>query len=344
MIFVAPQSHKELISNKKQLVSTDGKENYSVIKGVPVLLPEKTNPDWSRELIEIIFWEYPEAITKIYDEISSGNVADWGKIYIKYIEKIHGTKENIVKAFHSYKQKETDVWIKGDQSGNVTKTQIKYFKKFAKKSTGKKRTISKIEGIGSHWDRYRYFGKLVCKEQTDKILELATGAGGGTASVALNMPKKCELYTVDIGFDCLGNAVGIGKHQKKRIVPVCANFWYLPFQDKSFETVCTVNGLDESREMPETLKEVSRVLADNGRFIVTSRNNAFMRQHRILEPFGFTEKETLEILKDCRMYSDLNNLDEICNSLGMTLISRKAFRDNENLVFSVSEYRKQNKF
>ena len=343
MIFVAPQSHKELISNKKKLVSTDGKESYSVIKGVPILLPEKTNPDWSRELIEIIFWEYPETITKIYEEIDIGNVADWSKIYIKYIEEIHGTKGNILKAFHSYKQKETDIWIKGDQSGNVTKTQIKYFKKFAKKSTGKNRTITKLKETGPLWDRYRYFGKLVCKEQTDKILELATGAGGGTASVALNMPKKCELYTVDIGFDCLGNAVGIGKYQKKRIIPVCANFWYLPFKDESFETVCTVNGLDESREIPETLKEVSRVLADNGRFIVTSRNNAFMRQHRILEPFGFTEKETLEILKDCRMYSDLNNLDEICEHLGMSLISRKAFRDNENLVFSVSEYRKQNK-
>lgn len=342
MIFVAPQSHAELISNKKKLISIDGKESYSVIKGVPILLPEKTNPDWSRELIEIIFWEYPETITKIYDEIDSGNVADWSKIYIKYIREIHGTKENILRAFQSYKQKETDIWIKGDQSGNVTKTQIKYFKKFAKKSIGKDRTVTKLKGTGALWDRYRYFGKLVCKEKTDKILELATGAGGGTASVALNMPKECELYTVDIGFDCLGNAVGIGKYQKKRIVPVCANFWYLPFKDKSFETVCTVNGLDESREMPETLKEVSRVLADNGRFIVTSRNNAFMRQHRILESFEFTEKETLEILKDCRMYSDLNHLDEICDSLGMTLISRKAFRDNENLAFSVSEYRKQN--
>ena len=342
MIFVAPQSHKELILNKKKLVSTDGKESYSVIKGIPILLPEKTNPDWSRELIEIIFWEYPEAITKIYNEINSGNVADWNEIYIKYIKKILGTKEKILKAFHSYKQKETDIWIKGDKSGNVTKTQIKKFKKFAHKSTGKDRTITKIKGTASLWERYRYFGKFVCKEQTDRILELATGAGGGTASVALYMPKECELYTVDIGFDCLGNAVGIGKYQKKRIVPVCANFWYLPFKDKSFKTICTVNGLDESREMPETLKEVSRLLADNGRFVVTSRNNAFMRQHRILEPFGFTEKETLEILKDCRMYSDLNNLDEICDSLGMTLMSRKEFRDNENVAFSVSEYKKQN--
>lgn len=55
MIFVAPQSHKKLILNNNELVSIDGKESYSVIKGVPVLLPEKTNPDWSRELIEIIF-------------------------------------------------------------------------------------------------------------------------------------------------------------------------------------------------------------------------------------------------------------------------------------------------
>ncbi len=340
MIFVAPQSHKKLISNKNILVSTDGKESYSVIKGVPILLPEKTNPDWSRELIEIIFWEHSNIITKIYEEIESDNVADRNEIYIKYIKEIHGTKENILKAFDLYKQKETDIWITGDKSGNVTKNQIKDFKKLAKKSIGKKRTITKIKGKGSLWDRYRYFGELVCKEQTDKILELATGAGGGTASVALYMPKDCDLYTVDIGFDCLGNAFGIGKYQKKNIIPVCANFWYLPFKDKSFKTICTVCGLDESREIIETLKEVSRVLADNGRFVVLSRNNAFMRQYRILEPFGFTEKETLEILKSCRMYSDLNNLDEICNTLGMKLISRKEYRDNENVAFSVSEYRK----
>ena len=45
MIFVAPQSHKELVLNNKSLVTTDGKEKYTVIKDVPVLLPEKTNPD-----------------------------------------------------------------------------------------------------------------------------------------------------------------------------------------------------------------------------------------------------------------------------------------------------------
>lgn len=340
MSFVAPQSHKKLIFNKKKLVSTDGKESYSVIKGVPVLLPARTNPDWSRELIEIIFWERPEIITKIYEEIENGKISDRNEIYIKYIKEIYGTKENILNAFDSYRQKDTDVWINGDKSGNITKVQIKDFKKFTKKSIGKKRTITKINGTGSLWDRYRYFGELVCKEPTDKILELATGAGGGTASVALYMPKDCDLYTVDIGFDCLGNALGIAKYQKKSIIPVCANFWYLPFENKSFETICTVCGLDESREIIETLKEVSRVLKDNGRFIVVSRNSAYMRQHRILEPFGFTEQETLELLKACRMYSDLNSLDEFCNCLGMNLLSRKEYKGSENIAFSVSEYRK----
>ena len=66
MIFISPESHKDLILNKKSLISIDNKESYSIIKGVPILLPEKTNPDWSRELIEIIFWEYPEVIKKIY--------------------------------------------------------------------------------------------------------------------------------------------------------------------------------------------------------------------------------------------------------------------------------------
>ena len=340
-IYVAPQSHKELILNNNEFVSFDGKESYSVIKGVPILLPENTNPDWSRELIEIIFWEHPDVITKLYEEIKSGNVADWNEVYLKYIKEIHRTKENILKVFDSYKKKETDIWITGDGTGNITNTQIKDFDKFNKKSIGEKRTITKVEGTGSIWDRYRYFGELVCKEQTDKILELATGAGGGTASVALYMSNDCDLYTIDIGFDCLGNAFGIAKYQKKRVIPVCANFWYLPFKDKSFKTICTACGLDESREIIETLKEVSRVLADNGRFVVFSRNNAFMRQHRILESFGFTEKETLEILKDCRMYSDLHNLDELCESLGMNLISRKEYKDNENIAFSVSEYRKE---
>ena len=50
MIFVAPQRRKELVLNKKTLVTTDGKEIYPIIKDVPILLPEKTNPDCARQI------------------------------------------------------------------------------------------------------------------------------------------------------------------------------------------------------------------------------------------------------------------------------------------------------
>ena len=50
-MIISPQSHKELVLNKNNLVSIDGTENYPIIKGVPVLLPEKTNPDWNKTYI-----------------------------------------------------------------------------------------------------------------------------------------------------------------------------------------------------------------------------------------------------------------------------------------------------
>ena len=96
MIFVAPQSRKELVLNKKCLVASDGKESYPIIKDVPILLPEKTNPDWARELLEIIFWEHPEEINEIFSEMEAGIIEDWNEIYVNHIKKIHGTKENII--------------------------------------------------------------------------------------------------------------------------------------------------------------------------------------------------------------------------------------------------------
>ena len=180
MIFIAPQSRKELVLNKKTLVTTDGKKSYPIIKDVPILLPEKTNPDWASELLEIIFWEHPEEINEIFSEMEAGIIEDWNEIYVNHIKKIHGTKENIIKAFDSYKRRETSDWIVGDKSGNIRKKQLKDFKKFSKKRNGKKRIITKVKGTGVFWDRYRYFAEVVCKEKTDKILELATGAGGGT--------------------------------------------------------------------------------------------------------------------------------------------------------------------
>ena len=338
MQYISPLSRQTLYLKKKKLITANGDESYDIVKGVPVLLPSGTNPDWNRELVELLLWEYPKEVAQIYEEIEKDGVSDRNTVYVKYIRKLLGNKDNIIRAFENYQQRNTCQWVVGDGKSEVSKSQLKDFKKFSRKSTGKKRTVTKINGTGALWEQYRYFGKLVSSNSPDCVLELATGAGGGTASAALYLSENSELYTVDIGFDCLGNALGIAKYQKKNIVPVCANFWYLPFADNSFDTVCTVCGLDESREIQQTVSELARVTKSGGSFVVTSRENAFMRQHRILEPFDFTQSETLELLKNCRMYSDLLNLDNLCSAYGFELKSRKRFENKQDLVFVVSEY------
>lgn len=330
--FVSPITHKQLEKSGKKLVNN--KEFYRIINGVPILLPSEYSASWHRELIEVIMWEYPEEIEKMYSEI------DWKTspvpVYIRYIERLLCDKQGIESAFERYSKQNTDKWII-EKSKAVTLKQRLEFNKYARKSTGKKRTVTKINAKGN-FTVYPHFAEAVNETSPETIVELGTGAGGGTAAVALEMNENNRLFTVDIGFECLGNAIGIRKYQNKNIIPVCANFWYLPFVDKSVDAVCTFNGLDESREIERTTAEVSRILKTGGTFTVISRKNAFMRQSAVLDPFGFTKEETAEMLKKCRLYSDVETLTEICEIHNLKLKSRKEFERNGKLTSVLSVF------
>lgn len=335
---VSPVSRERLLLSKKKLVTESRRESYDIIKGVPILLSKNFKAEWHRELVEVILWEYSEEIGKMYSEI------DWKSspvpVYIKYIKKLLHDKQGITDAFNRYSKQSTDKWIITEKSKSITFSQKIKFNKYARKSNGKSRTVTKINASGI-FEAYPYFSETVNQNNPKLVVELGTGAGGGTASVALDMEKNSRLFTVDIGFECLANAVGISKYQKKNIIPVCANFWYLPFTDESVDAVCTYNGLDESRETERTVSEVARILKSGGRFTVTSRKDAFMRQGTVLEPFGFTREETVEIMKKCRLYSDIDTLTEICEKNGLVLKSRKEFERNEKLISVVSEFVKR---
>lgn len=329
---VSPISHRSLTVSGNKLINSE--ESYKIIRGVPVLLPSEYSASWHRELIEVILWEYPEEIEEMYSEIN------WKEspipVYIGYIEKLLRDKRGIEAAFERYSKQSTNKWIT-EKSKSVTLKQRLDFNKYARKSTGRKRTETKIDAKGI-FSFYPHFQKAVNENLPETIVELGTGAGGGTASAALGMSENSRLFTVDIGFECLGNAIGIRKYQKKNIIPVCANFWYLPFADKSVDAVCTYNGLDESRETERTVAEVSRILKTDGTFIVISRKNAFMRQSAVLEPFGFAKEETVEILKKCRLYSDIDDLTEMCEKHNLKLKSRKEFERNEKLTLVLSVF------
>lgn len=333
----SPQTHEKLSISRNKLIS-ENKEEYRIVRNVPILLPDEVKALWLRELIEVLLWEYPQEREKILEELE--NAVVYNDVYIKYIQKLLKNKQGILNAVEDYSKQNTEKWVAQNSDKTVTLTQKLEFAKYSRKSIGRKRTETKINAKGI-FEVYPHFGKTVNKNSPSVIVELGTGAGGGTAAAALAMRDSSILFTVDIGFECLGNAIGIAKYQKKNIVPVCANFWYLPFADCCIDAVCTYNGLDESRETERTVSEVSRILKQGGTFTVVSRKNSSMRQAAVLRPFGFTDEEIVCIMKKCRLYSDIDTLDEICLKHNFRLNTRKEFVRNENLTSVLSEYVKE---
>lgn len=324
--------------NYSEFISTKLPVKY--VKNIPVILPEKTKAEWHRELIEVILWQFPDEIEKMYKEIDfSKTPTSIAEVYVEWIRKLLKNKNGIIKAFESYSETDTETWIMS--ANEIDKKTVRDFKKHTTKRTGKKRTATKINATGN-FIPYPYFAEETLKNNPDSVLELATGAGGGTAAIALRKNKDTKLFTVDIGFDCLGNAIGISKYLKCKdtMLPVCANFWYLPFKNESFESVCTYCGFDESRENEKTISEITRVLKKDGVLVFTSRKNAFMRQSNILKPFGFTEKETVELLKKCGLYADVESAINICEKYGLHFEKRNDFEINKNLTFSVVTMKK----
>lgn len=334
---VSPQTHEKLSLSGNKLISKS-KAEYKIIRNVPILLPDEVKARWFRELIEVLLWEYPQEIEKIHEELE--HTAVYNDVYVKYIQKLLKDKQGILNAVEAYSKQNTEKWVVQNSNKTVIAKQKLEFAKYSRKSIGKKRTETKINAKGI-FEVYPYFGKAVNKAHPQTIVELGTGAGGGTAAAALAMKDSSILFTVDIGFACLGNAIAIAKYQKKNIVPVCANFWYLPFANCCIDAVCTYNGLDESRETERTVSEVSRILKKGGTFTVVSRKNSSMRQAAVLKPFGFTDEEIMCIMKKCRLYSDIDTLDEICLKHNLRLNIRNEFVRNENLTSVLSEYIKE---
>ena len=65
-ILIAPQTKQKLNRQRKRFVTEDGQRIYPIIFHVPVLLPPTEATVWHRELVELILWEHPEEIEKIY--------------------------------------------------------------------------------------------------------------------------------------------------------------------------------------------------------------------------------------------------------------------------------------
>ena len=250
-----------------------------------------------------------------------------------------GGKEEILEAIERYAAADTGIWLPKKPASNAVSFAAKRaFLKYSTARNGKRRM--QTARASDFRESYAAYESQIAALRPRTLLELSTGAGTGTSLTANAMPDDARLYTVDIDFNCLGNAAGIGNYHRKTVVPVCANFWYLPFPDAVFDCVCTLNGLDESREIRRTLEEAARVLKPGGSFAVFSRKTAFMRQQRILADFGFNEEETTALLHKCRMYACAEHLIGLCAEKGLALQRQASFPAGADLTWVVSLFRK----
>lgn len=138
-----------------------------------------------------------------------------------------------------------------------------------------------------HWDQ-RYSGmgvNLPCPEvwkhllqsfywsdlQDDghnKILDVGCGVGLGLRLINLLYPHK-KLYGVDIS----ERAIDRLKRDLPNAILKCEQVPPLSFSDNFFDTVICTEVLEHLEKPQDLLKEIARVLKDNGDFLVTVPND-----------------------------------------------------------------------
>ena len=77
----------------------------------------------------------------------------------------------------------------------------------------------------------------------------------------------------------------------------------LPFPDLSFDRILLVHGLETAQSAPRALREVWRVLRDDGRLLVVLPNRLGIWAHAEATPFGhgqpFSQGQIARLLADC---------------------------------------------
>lgn len=334
-MLVSPVTHEALYQEGNTLFTEGKTERYPIVNGVPVLLTGGASADWHREIMEVLLWQYPEKINELYAKL------DWKKPvlpqYIECIAALLKDKAGILAAVRGYSHDDTARWIISGPEP-VPPEEIRSFKwrnhrKFARRMV----KAARKNGSGGWAVHLPKYAELVHAAKPSVLLELSTGAGLGTSAVADKKARECLMYTMDIGYACHGNAVSIAKYLrvKDTLLPVCANFWHMPFADGSLDAVCSHFGLDESREIALTIGEVSRVLRPGGRFVNVSRASADLRSFELFEPFGFTREEMMEVCKAARLFSDTEALVELCAGQNLVLAERNNFQTGRDRTMEV---------
>ncbi|MFP3596648.1 class I SAM-dependent methyltransferase [Chryseobacterium sp. SIMBA_029] len=119
-------------------------------------------------------------------------------------------------------------------------------------------------------------------EDNEHILEIGHGNAGHLKNI-ISVANNIRYTGIDISETMHQEAKSLNKAFENQADFVLYEGKKLPFQDKTFDKICTVNTVYFWEEPVEFLNEIYRVLKDDGTFVLTFGQRDFM------ETLPFTE-------------------------------------------------------
>jgi demethylmenaquinone methyltransferase/2-methoxy-6-polyprenyl-1,4-benzoquinol methylase len=168
------------------------------------------------------------------------------------------------------------------------------------------------------WLPIKYLRKKTIKfagiSSNEKILDICTGTG----DLAIKFAEQGnEVIGIDLSKDMID--VAGRKNKLENLKFITADATKLPFDNNSFDAVTSSFGLHEMPKsvMLEVLREVKRVLKNNGEFIIVD----FYKDQTLFFKLAYP----LVKLFECRYYNDFINLDlnDILNDYGFKMEKEK---------------------
>lgn len=155
--------------------------------------------------------------------------------------------------------------------------------------------------------------KLMGSYHGKKILEIGCGVGGIISRLD---PAENEL----VGIDISSFALNIAREKHSQITFVCGNAEQLPFKKESFDGVLFPNVIEHLLLPLEALREIYRILKENGVFIISTPNRLQLGNRiRIIMRRQLTKRDEIEHIREF----SLRELAALLNEAGFDIKERK---------------------
>ena len=121
--------------------------------------------------------------------------------------------------------------------------------------------------------RYQQFERILASQVRGQCLEVGCGDGNWTAFLA---EYSRQLVSLDLSL----RRIGLAKKNSPGVTFVLSDARYLPFKDKSFDTICAlevIEHLPKASDQDRFLQELRRVLKDQGQLLISTPNKPLFR-------------------------------------------------------------------